>query len=517
MSSAAIRVAVVGGGISGLAAALSLTREAVRREIALELTFLEAAGRLGGKICTERRDGFLIERGPDSFAVNAPGVRSLLDSVGLEREIVPGAAAPTLVYTGRALHPLPVGVFLGVPTQILPLVKTPLLSLSGKMEALADLISRYPGGTVADESVESFLARRFGEEYVRHVAAPLLEAIHADTVACMSAEAALPGFGALAASQGSVIRMLGRKRSQQIKAKRAANALSKAQTRPLASLRSGMGSVVQAMVRELPRGVPRVDSPVDRIERQDTTYLLRIRGRAAPVLADAVVLATPAAASGQLLQMPFEFGALDSRGPATVASVALAFAATALPRDLACNGFVVAAGVHCAISAATLVHLKWPHAVPAGRALIRCSVDFARAPAYAALDDTRLAAVVRSDLERILAIKAQPEFALVTRWPEAMPRYEVGHFGRLAVLSARVAERYPGVFLAGASFGGAGVASCIGQGVAAATAAFAHALKAVPRAAAPIAPTGVARGAVQAIHFDADATSAEQSGETEPC
>ncbi|TAN14011.1 MAG: protoporphyrinogen oxidase [Burkholderiaceae bacterium] len=506
MTPTKMKIAVVGSGITGLAAALHLKREAERHGIAVDFTLLEAGARLGGKIGTVRGEGFLIETGPDSFAARSKDMLSLLQSVGLGAELVRSPAAPTYVYTGRKLHAIPAGMMMGVPTRIAPLLATPLLSGAGKFEALVDLISRYPERYSADESVACFLGRRFGAEFVERVAAPLLEAIHADTVEQLSAKAALPGFEMLAGCRGSLIRALARAPSTARPAtgKRTRHQIDSG---PLATVGGGLEAIVAAIERELPREALRLSTEVAAVEPASAGYVLHLRGGGA-IAADAIILAVPAAAAGTVLGMPHEFLALTPREPATVANVALAYRREALPSGLRGTGLVVAAGARCAISAASFVHVKWPHAVPAGHALLRCHVDFARAAQFAAVDDARLAALVRRDLDRILGIKANPEFELVTRWVHAMPRYAVGHFGRLAALKARVAERFPGVFIAGASYGGAGLASCVTQGTEAAAAAFAHARLALPHAA--VAPA----------HIESDATPAflaAHAKETEPC
>lgn len=482
------KIAIVGGGITGLAAALHLTREAEQHGITLDLALLEAGTQLGGKIRTVQREGFVVEAGPDAFAARNMEVLSLLQSVGLGVELVRSVAAPTYVYTGRKFHAIPAGMMMGVPTRVAPLLATPLLSGSGKFEALVDLISRYPDSSAADESVASFLGRRFGAEFVERLAAPLLEAIHADTVEQLSAKATLPGFEMLASCRGSLIRALARARSR-TRPEAGPRTGRQAEAGPLATVRSGLGAIVSAIARGLPRGALHLQSEVAAIEPANAGYVLYLRGGGA-IAADAVILSLPAAAAGSVLDMPHEFRALTPREPATVANVALAYRREALPPSLRGTGFVAAAGARCAISAASFVHVKWPHAVPAGHALLRCHVDFSRAAQFPAVDDARLAAVVRSDLARILGIKASPEFELVTRWVQAMPRYAVGHFGRLAALKARVAERLPGVFIAGASYGGAGLASCVAQGAEAAAAALAHVRSVLARRAAAPEPIG---------------------------
>lgn len=515
MSGRAVRVAIVGGGITGLAAASYLKREAHKKRVDLDLALVESEERLGGRIKTLRRDGFLIEAGPDSFAAHGLPMLNLLRDNGLGHELVRSTAAPTLIYTGRELQQIPAGVMLGVPTKVAPLLSTPLLSPSGKLEVLADLISRYPETDGSDESVESFLGRRFGAEFVERIAAPLLEAIHADRVGRMSAKAALPGFSALADSRTSVIRMLRRARAPMSKAVGTSGGVPPG---PFASVRGGLGTVVSAIERQFSSDALYLGAPVERIEQNASGFLLQIQGGGSPLLAGAIVLAIPARAAGTMLGMSTEFQALAPLAPAAVASVALAYRREALPSGVHGTGFVVAADARCAISACTLVHAKWPHTVPAGHALLRCSVDLSRAVEYASVDDTRLADVVRRDLERILGVKAQPVFAVVTRWAEAMPRYGVGHFGRLAALKACVSDHFPGVFLAGASYGGAGLANCVQQGIDAATAALAFAFK----ASSPV-ETSVEAARSRAAFVDEFAGCADEacalvcSQETESC
>lgn len=472
MSASALKIAVIGGGITGLAAALHLKREALRRDTRLELALLESEARLGGNIRTINHGGFLIEAGPDSFALRAGPLAKLMEILNLRSELVRSVAGPVYVYTGDGLHPIPDGMFMGIPTRVLPLLATPLLSIRGKARALMDLMPRYSPVVPEDESVGSLLQRHFGAELVARVAAPLHEAIHADSVDQLSAAATLPGFAHFAGHRVSLISEL-----HKAHAKVGRN-LREARVGPLASIRGGLESLVAALQRELPTAALHLGATVEGIERASRGYSIRLRERA-PIKADAVVLAVPGSAAGRVLAMPFEFKALGTREPASTASAAIAYRRDALPDNLKGTGLVVAAGAAHAISACTWVHAKWPHAVPQGSALLRCHVGYPADEALAVADDAVVLDAVRADLKRILGIDARPEFGIVTHWPEAMPRYTVGHNGRVAALTRRVAERFPGVFLAGASYGGAGLASCVAQGEAAAAAAFRSARAAV--------------------------------------
>ena len=451
-----VSVAVVGGGISGLAAAYELQARKVRYVV------LERAPRVGGVIRTDQVDGFTLDGGPDALLVQKPAAVDLCRELGLGDRLVP-ALPPRTAFVLRAgrLHPLPAHSVLGIPTRIRLLAATPLLSAAGRVRMAADLV--LPAGSPRapdDESLASFFARRFGREAVDYIADPLLAGIHAGHVERLSVHALFPRLVEAERTHGSVIRALAARRRGAL-----------ASGGPFRSLRGGVGELVEAMARRLAPEALRTGTGVREIRDRAPYRLLLDTGDT--VTADQVVLAVPGPAAAGLLrpldaELAEQCGAIPHTSSATVA---LGYPRDAIGHDLLGTGFVVPRverGV--SVMAGTWVSSKWPDRAPPGHALLRGFVGGARDGSALDRTDAELVAAVHRDFAQLLDISGQPSLARVYRWPGLNPQYEVGHLERLAAIDARLA-RLPGVQLTGAGFRGVGIPDCVAAGRAAGAAA----------------------------------------------
>ena len=451
-----VSVAVVGGGISGLAAAYEL--QARRAQYVL----LERAPRAGGVIRTDRVDGFTVDGGPDALLVQKPAAVELCRELGLGDRLVP-TLPPRTAFVMRAgrLHPLPADSVLGIPTRVGPLASTRLLSAAGKARMAADLVLPAGGPTAAaDESIASFFARRFGREAVDYIAEPLLAGIHAGYVERLSVRALFPRLVEAERAHDSVIRGLAAGRRG-----------ARTPDGPFRSLPGGVGELAGALAGRLAPEALRTGSGVREI-RGPAPYRLLLDGGES-ITARQVVLAVPAyAAAGLLRPLDAELAALCGGIPHTsTATVALGYPRDAIRHDLRGTGFVVPRierGV--TVMAGTWVSSKWPGRAPPGHALLRGFVGGARDGAALDRSDAELIDAVHRDFARLLDIAGRPSLARVYRWPGLNPQYEVGHLARLAAVDARLA-RLPGLHLAGASFRGVGIPDCIAAGRAAGKAA----------------------------------------------
>lgn len=441
-----MRVVVAGGGIAGLAAAHALHAMGAR------VTLVEAGSRFGGKIETERIDGFLVERGPDSILAAHPAGRALIGELGLGDELItPERPGGVYVVHARRLVPMPEGVGFGVPTRVLPFLRSALFSPAEKVRAGLDLVlpRRSPDG---DESIGAFLRRRFGDAVVDRLAGPLIGGVYGARVDELSLLALAPRLRDAERAHRSLV----------LAGLRAPRRGARAGADLVAPVR-GMGSLVDALVARLAGADLRLGVPVAGIAREGAHYAVSLGGRSR-ITADAVVVATPAPAAAELLEALVPgagaaFRAFPYRG---TASVSLGYAADQLPAPLAGHGLVAPEGA-LALSACTWTSAKWRGRAPRGAVLLRATIRDERA---LALDDRELIATAHAELASLMRISGAPVMAHVARWP-AMPRYTVGHLDRLAGVDARVAGE-PRVVLAGAAYRGSGVPDCIAQGVAAA-------------------------------------------------
>ena len=474
-------VAVIGGGITGLAAAYELQRRGV------SFVLLESAPRLGGMIRTESAAGFTLDAGPDSLLVHKPAALALCREVGLGPRLLP-TLAPRAAYVLRhgRLRPLARGSVLGIPTRPGPLARNGPLSWRGRARMALDLTlpPRDGGG---DESVAAFFGRRFGREAVDFLAEPLLAGIHAGDVERLSVRALFPNLVEAERTDGSVIRGL---RRQQTRRARDAGG----DEGPFRSLPGGLGELVAAVAGRLPAASVRCGSRALEIEGRGP---FRIALGDGSVGARQVLLAVPAPAAARLLA-PLDAQAARlcaSIRHTSSATVALAYPRAAVGRAIRGSGFVVpwierAAG-SLSIMAGTSISSKWPGRAPDGQALFRGFLGGARDPDVLARTDADLIDAVHRDLAGLLDIAGAPTLARVYRWPDANPQHEVGHAATVEALDARLA-RLPGLRLAGSAVRGVGIPDCIAAGRAAAAAAAeaAGAIRGARREPAPAAPAG---------------------------
>ncbi len=452
-----VDVAVIGGGITGLAAAYELHRRAI------PFTLFERSPRLGGVIRTDQVDGFTIDAGPDSLIVQKPAALALCREIGLEPRLV-STLPPRTAFVVRhgALHPLPPASVFGIPTRLGPLLSSGLLTWGGKARMAMELIVS-PREETADESVASFFRRRFGAEAVDYIADPLLAGIHAGDVARLSMQTLFPRLVETERTHGSVIRGF-----RKLVAARAGRGNDGGLFR---SLPGGLEELVSALVGRLPTTAIRCGVAATSIRGTGPFQIGASRG--AGVLARQVVLAAPASVSAALLQpLDADLGRLCAGIPHTsTATVALAYPRRAVGHPLSGTGFVVPrVETSLAIMAGTWVSSKWPHRAPDDHVLMRGFLGGARDPGVLDRADADLAAAVHRDLATLLRIDAGPSLTRVFRWPGANPQHDVGHADRVAAIDARL-TRFSGLHLAGAAFRGVGIPDCVVAGRAAATAA----------------------------------------------
>ena len=444
-------IAIVGGGIAGLAAAYELTSRGIPFQL------FERSSRLGGIIRTEHVDGFVIEAGPDSFLAQKPAALELCHSLGLESQVLSTTPPRTAFVLKRGrLHSLPSPSVLGIPTTWRGIAGYDLLGPGARLHlALEPLAPKLAGP--GDESVGSFFRRRFGPATVPLVAEPLLGGIHAGDIESLSLASLFPRLVEAERRHGSVLGAFRHTR----------------RTPPdglFRSLAGGMGDLVRALEERMPAASIRRDTPVESLVRDGQDWRLHAGGTR--YTARAIVLACPAREAGRLLQP------LDSRASelcdhvpyVSTVSIALAWPRGAVRHPLRGSGFVVARRANAVrITACTWVSSKWSGRAPAGTVLLRAFAGGSHDPAVVDLDDRGLVEMATRDLSGILGITGPPLLSRVYRWRNAGAQHNVGHITRVAEIEQRLA-RYPGLVVAGSGFRSVGIPDCIADGRAAAAA-----------------------------------------------
>ena len=437
-------VAIVGAGIAGLAAAYELHKRQLRVGV------FEAGPRAGGVITTERFDDWVIDGGPDSMLVQKPAAVALCRELGIADQLV-STLTPRSAFILRddRLYRIAEGSFLGFPLDVGSLARSSVFSLGGRLRMAAELFVPRRSGD-QDESVGTFVRRRFGQEAVDYLAEPLLAGIHAGDVDRLSTQALFPRLLEAERQSGSVIRAF-----------RAMRAKPSPQG-AFVSLPGGTGQLVDTLIGALAPGTVRLSSRVADIHRH-AQYVIETSGGQAQ--ARAVILAVPAYTAGSLLRgFDTSIAALAESTPyASTATVALGYRRDRIAHPMQGSGFVVPRVERSPLLAATWVTSKWPHRAPDGHVLLRGFLGGGRDPRRLDADDEELVSLVVEELSQLMGITGEPLFTRLFRWTRQSPQYEVGHLQRIATIDQQLAS-VPGMFVTGSGFRAIGIPDCIADG-----------------------------------------------------
>ena len=458
-------VAIVGGGISGLATAFALSERAAAAGLPLRCTVLDAAATWGGKIVTHRIGDLVTEAGPDSFLSSKPAGLQLVEKLGLTGQLINTneTAKKASVYYGGRLRELPEGLVVITPGQIGPFLKSGLLTVGGLVRMGLDLVmpAKRPEG---DESLASFFRRRFGRQAFERMMEPLMAGIYAGDAEQMSLKATFPRFLELEQEYGSVIRGM-------MAARATGEPKASLKRTMFVSLKNGLEDLVRTLVGRLRdqgvtlrSGVTAESIRVRSHQLGRWTYDVMLRDGSA-LSVDSLVVATPAYVAAELLRplTPIASGLLDMIPYASTATIAMVYPASVSGGAVQGFGFVVPRVEQRDLIAATWTSLKWPHRAPPDQLMVRCYVGGMGREAILQLDDRALVARVKSELQQICGMTAEPTYVEVNRWMKAMPQYQVGHLERLEQAEAAL-SRYGGLILTGAAYRGVGIPDCIRDG-----------------------------------------------------
>jgi len=461
-------VAVIGGGITGLAAAQRL----VSRSEAVKVVLFESSRRLGGIIRTEAADGFLMELGPDSFITNKPAAIQLCEEIGIASQLIPTDSAfrRSLVLRKGRPEQVPDGFMLMAPSKTWSILTSPILSIAGKLRLLSEAF--VPRRTTdEDESLGSFVRRRFGQQTLERLVQPLVGGIYTADPEKLSLKATMPRFLEMEQSYGSVIKAT---RAEQRQDKDQSSG-SGARYGLFATVAGGLSEMVAAVENTLlqsGRVDIRLGTEITKIEQtmaSDSRWSVQLRDQP-PMTFDDVIVTLPTHSAARILTTticPELLAALRGMEYASSAIVVSGHRLSDFTHPMDAFGLVVPAIEQRKVLAVSFSSRKFPDRAPSGQILLRTFVGGAMQPELLENDDDSIAGFVNEELRAILGMKCEPMFSEVIRYNNAMPQYHVGHLDRIAQIESLVHET-PGLHLAGSAYTGVGIPDSIASGWAAA-------------------------------------------------
>lgn len=456
------RIAIIGGGISGLAAAFEAEQ---RRSAGADLDYIlyESSSRLGGVLRTEHADGCVVEAGPDSFVTEKPWAADLARELGMGDQLIGSndADRKTYILTRGRLIEMPDGLMFMVPTKILPTGFSPLFSWNTKLRMARELF-HPPQAVDRDESVADFVERHYGREMVDRLADPLLSGIYGGDSAQLSVRSVLQRFAEMERTHGSLSRAM-------LAARKKVPSGPRKTAPPLfTSLKNGMQSLAETTVARLNRAALATNTTVTSLQPCSDGWTVFADARSEHF--DAVIVALPAQASASVLRdasgdLSAQLGAIQYGSSITVGLGYDGKVRQSLPAGF---GFLVPRSEGKRLLAATFVHNKFPQRAPEDRALLRCFFAGTNAEQVWNLNDNQIVDVVRQELQEILGpqingLRAEPLFARVYKWKSAMAQYGVGHLERLERIET-LRKAFPRLALAGNGYRGIGVPDCVRSG-----------------------------------------------------
>jgi len=459
----ALKIAIIGGGISGLAAAYTIQETSRAKNLKAGVFLIEADNRLGGKIRTEQVDGYTIEGGPDCFLRQKPWAAQLAGKIGLQSDLIGtnDEQRKTYVVNKGSLVPLPDGVMLIIPTRIMPFALSPLISIPGKIRMGLDLlIPSFKGER--DECIGDFVRRRLGKEALEKIAEPLLSGIHVSDPEKQSLLATFPRFRALEQNHGSLIQGMLKERKLAASKKPVSG---NGPTSLFLSLRHGLSQMVNKLESSLNDIHLLRGQRVTRLERHPQGgFRISLSGQA-PLDVDAVILAIPAYEASNLIEgfAPQIAAQLDHIRYVSTATVTMAFQKSDIRHPFSGFGFVIPSKENRDISACTWTSIKFNHRAPEDTILLRCFIGGPGKEEMVSLTDDELIVVVRRELKALMGLDAEPILTRIYRWEKANPQYDVEHL-TLVKHIFDLCQEVPGLYLTGSAYEGVGIPDCIRQG-----------------------------------------------------
>ncbi|MGB0596027.1 MAG: protoporphyrinogen oxidase [Rubripirellula sp.] len=458
------RIAIIGGGLSGLTTAAKLSL----MDPTLDLSLFEAGSRTGGVIHTESADGFILDHGADMFATQPPAAIELIRQLGLEDQLIEPELTrrgARIVHRGR-LVPVPEGFVLMRATAWLPMLTTPLLGVTGKLRFFAERFVP-PLREDRDESVSEFVLRRMGRQVLERIVAPLAAGIYTADIQKLSMRATMGPIVAMEQRYGSLAKAAAaRRRSGEDSIERSSSGARYGKFR---SFPGGMKQFLDSLAEKLPNGTIHLHCPIERLERCEGQkggngrWRVHLQDKTSQEFDEVVVAVPPQVASGLLRPLSAAAASeLDSIEMASAAIVALGVPRTQISEDVDTFGFVVPLSENRRILAGSFASHKFAGRAPEGQVIIRVFIGGAMQPELLQRSDAELIQIAREELGELIGLTGEPTLARVVRWNDAMPQYHLGHLDRVERIEQEM-EKIEGLSLVNNGLHGVGIAPVVTQ------------------------------------------------------
>ena len=445
-----MKVAIIGGGLTGLSAAYYMGKAFPNWDIHV----LESLNRWGGKVQTKRRDGYVVEVGPDSYLARKTSMTDLVQELGLGDTLVRNATGESYIYHQGQMKPIPGGSIIGIPTEFLPFAMSSLLSWFGKLRAGLDIFKKpYPGNE--DMSIDAFFRYHLGDELVNLLIEPLLSGIYGGDLKRLSLLGTFPEFRQLEQKHGNLVKGMMAMQGM----RKQSGAATEGQ---FAQLTGGLESLVDALVEQMPKNVS-LRTSTEVLEASYTDKLYTVQTQNGTDSYDRLVITTPPKAYEKFFVGDEKFEDLRDMEQSSCAIVIMSLSKLAFTKPLQGTGFVITRSTETPLTACTYISSKWPQTTPQDKVVLRV---FLGKPTDSTVDthsEEELCELALSEIRNILKFTGNPEWMEVVRLQKSMPQYEVGHKDRVATLMGHVQEHYPGLALIGTPFKGVGMPDGIKQ------------------------------------------------------
>ncbi|MFB9220699.1 protoporphyrinogen oxidase [Kurthia sibirica] len=445
------RVAIIGGGITGLAAAYRLQQQAREQQLPIEIVLIESFHRFGGKIHTVLTDNIVFEKGPESFVDRLGIIEELASSLGISDQLVHSIREDGYVAVNEDLYAVPKGVVFGVPTQMKPFMTSDLVSWSGKARATLDFL-RPQKKVDVDQSLGKLMRKRFGEEVVDNIVEPLLSGVFNGDIDELSYKATLPFLQNEEVSK-SLIQGV-RTYTQQ-----SDNMQFKRQR---STFLGGLSTLVDELVKQLTDVKLVKGVRVTAIKKLGDQLMLSLNNDTS-IKIDGVIIATPHTVAQQLIKESELLASLNDIPLNSVATVSMSFDLSQLPKSFKGTDIFVSRNSDVSITSATLSSRIWSNIAPKDKLLIRAYIGKLGDEAIVDLSDKEIEKLVLQDLQLLVGLTGQPQKTIVTRWKHSMPQYTIGHTDKVKLAKQKLAIAYPTIRLAGNSYEGISLSKCVTQ------------------------------------------------------